>query len=107
MVITVTTYGRFWITFHHHHKKTKKKTHQLTDTLCDWIFHCPFICCCFLAYPPTLIDLSETYLNQPLCFLSIFVSLFILFQDGQQIWELEATVDKDKSQAVSTVIAIT
>lgn len=31
--------------------------------------------------------------------------LFIPFLDGQQIWELEATVDKDKSQTVSTVNA--
>lgn len=30
-------------------------------------------------------------------------SVFLkIFPDGQQIWEMEATVDKDKSQPVST-----
>lgn len=36
---------------------------------------------------------------------TLFLSLFFIL-DGQQIWELEATVDKDKSQTVSTVNAI-
>ncbi len=29
-----------------------------------------------------------------------FIVSFLLFPDGQQIWEMEATVDKDKSQPV-------
>lgn len=41
-------------------------------------------------------------LNQSLISV-LFFALFIPFIDGQQIWELEATVDKDKSQTVSTV----
>lgn len=27
--------------------------------------------------------------------------LFLFISDGQQIWEVEATVDRDKTQAVS------
>lgn len=33
---------------------------------------------------------------------SFKVCPFLIFPDGQQIWEMEATVDKDKSQPVST-----
>lgn len=28
-------------------------------------------------------------------------TVFLLISDGQQIWEVEATVDRDKTQAVS------
>lgn len=35
------------------------------------------------------------------CFVLFFVRLFC-FSDGKQIWEVEATVDKDKTQAVSS-----
>lgn len=33
--------------------------------------------------------------------LKLYKYFFFVFADGQQIWEFEATVDKDKSQAVS------
>lgn len=57
-------------------------------------------------FPPVYhlwwIDLSGMNLNH-----TLVSFLFIPFLDGQQIWELEATVDKDKSQTVSTVNANT
>lgn len=45
------------------------------------------------------------------CSVSLFFSFFLhyssfCFLDGKQIWEVEATVDKDKTQAVSSFSAV-
>lgn len=66
------------------------------------MFILPIQCQYNPVYPLCWIDLPKTSLNQSLVSF-LFFSLFIPFIDGQQIWELEATVDKDKSQTVSTV----
>ena len=41
----------------------------------------------------------QTTTSDLLCF--NVCTLFLLLSDGQQIWEMEATVDRDKTQAVS------